>query len=210
MPMRTGKQTALLIFGIVKILGAAMFCILGIAMFVSEMPPEFVSSFIDGYEEASGTYLSYSDVTGAIKGAGIAILVIGLGGVAHGVLNFLGARAGAGSSAVGAGIFGILGCVLDVLFVIATGFIGLFMLALNVAQTIIAFMVSSEAKNPAGMYPGYGQPGMPVQGGYPGYSQQQAMPPQSAPYPGYPQPGMPAQQDAYQGYPPQNGNYPTL
>lgn len=221
MSTRTGKQTALLVLGIVKILGAAIYCIGGIALLLNELlPPAFVSKLTASVASGNGSPY-YSDLPNVLRIGGIVALFIGALGVVHGIMDIIGARPG--YTATTAGVFGILGCLFDVYVVLSTGLVGLFMLALNVTRAIISFMVTSEANAPTGVYLGHGQPGVPMQGQsnqypqgqYPGYPQQQGMPPQSAPYPGYPQPGMPAQQDAYPGYPqqqtpPQQNNYPTL
>lgn len=178
MPIRTGKQTGLLVLGIIKLLGAVIFFGFGILMLVGGSSPEFIDGFIQGFEEAGGEGLLASDVETVIRTAGVAFAVIGLGGIAHGALDLVGAKAG--NTATAAGVFGVLGCLLDVVLVVFSGILALPMLALNIAQTVLAFMVTSEASNPPmggyppqGGYPGYGQPGMPQQG-YPqqgGYGQ---------------------------------------
>lgn len=196
MPTRTGKQTGLLVLGIMKLIGGIGVFIIGVIL-----------GLVYGETLLSATGTA-SDVSALLFGlplglffvaGGISMAVYGLGGVVHGVLDIRGSRPG--SSATAAGIFGIFACLgnLYSLFSqirsanvesgenILTFLLVFVMFVLNIARTFLAFSTSAETKanmlamvgmggypqygtpNPFASTPqpgGYGQPTQPQTGGY--------------------------------------------
>lgn len=177
MPVRTGKQTGLLVLGIMKLLGGIGYLLIGLLCLVYG---EIVLSALN----LTGT--SLDTILFIVIGASVAY---GLGGVVHGVLDILGSRPG--QSATAAGIFGICACLgnlinlfeqissvgtrsLDAALPNLLG--AIVMLVLNVARAFLAFSISTETKanmlttSGMGWYPQYGAPdpfsSMPQLGGY--------------------------------------------
>ena len=147
MPQRTGKQTGMMVLGILKILGAAMCLVFGVLFLMPDMRDTIMESVVESAAQSDLTAdeaeMAIDMFATGLAGITAALVAAGLVGVVHGVAAILTSKPGA--SPTPAIVLGVLSILFSVGLFFLLGFFAIVPLGLNVARLVLAISVKNES-----------------------------------------------------------------